>query len=81
LARITATNVKGASSASTDGNGAAIISAPDAPVSLQEDLTQRTVSTLGLQWQVGDSDGGSAIIDFTATIKLQDGTLVQSIVT
>lgn len=48
--KVFATNVKGDSLESLEGNGATIITKPDAPINLLEDLPHRTVSTLGLKW-------------------------------
>jgi len=49
-AKVSATNLYGTSDMSSEGNGATMISVPDAPVSLAEDLAERTGSTLGLVW-------------------------------
>lgn len=47
-AKVAATNEKGTSSQSSSGNGAKIITYPDAPISLSEDVAVRTYYTLGL---------------------------------
>lgn len=70
FAKIVATNVKGDSDDSLDGNGAVIITLPDAPINLAEDITQRTVSDLAVTWNSGASDGGSTIIDYRVTFSL-----------
>lgn len=50
---VVATNVKGDSLISEDGNGATIIQPPDSPVNLAEDVLLRSASTLGLTWNAG----------------------------
>jgi hypothetical protein len=49
-ATLTATNIMGISLVSEAGNGAEILTIPDAPVSLIEVVDQRSVSTLGIEW-------------------------------
>lgn len=63
-AKVIATNVKGDSIESDEGNGAIIITVPDAPINLAEDITHRTVTTIGLTWTAGASNGGSEILDY-----------------
>lgn len=50
FANVIATNVKGDSVTSLGGNNALVITSPDVPVSLAEDVLERTSSTLGLTW-------------------------------
>lgn len=66
--------MKGTSALSPAGNGAIILATPDAPVNLNENVAQRTISTLGITWQNGLSDGGSPIIDYRVTIDEQAGS-------
>jgi hypothetical protein len=49
-ARVVATNIKGDSVESDEGNGAIIITKPDVPENLLEDTQYRTESALGLVW-------------------------------
>jgi hypothetical protein len=67
-AKVVATNVKGSTVGSLEGNSAIIITKPDSPINLVEDLSQRTSSALGLVWEAGVSDGGSVIIDYRISI-------------
>jgi hypothetical protein len=60
---VTATNVKGDSDVSDVGTGATIITVPDAPLNLSEDISGRTPTSIGLTWQA-PPNGGSAIIDY-----------------
>ena len=63
-AKVLATNVKGSSIASSAGSGATIIFTPDAPISLSENTSDRSATTLGLTWTEGSSNGGSVILDY-----------------
>jgi hypothetical protein len=62
-AKVFASNVKGDSPESLEGNGATIITKPDAPENFMENYAQRSASTLGLQWTAG-FNGGSEILDY-----------------
>lgn len=67
-AKVSATNEKGTSSQSSAGNGAIIITYPDAPVDLEEDPSIRTYYTLGLTWNEGAEYGGSPVVDYRVNI-------------
>lgn len=69
-----ATNVKGDSIESQSGDGAIIITRPDAPINLLEDTSQRTKSTLAVTWEPAAYDGLSAVIDYTISIAEQGGS-------
>ena len=56
--------MKGSSSDSSAGSGATIIFTPDAPISLVENTSERSASTLGLTWSEGAANGGSVIYDY-----------------
>ena len=64
-AYIVATNIYGDSTASPAGNGALLITSPDSPINLVEDLAQRSETTLGLKWDDGLFNGGVAIFAYT----------------
>jgi hypothetical protein len=68
-AKVIATNIKGDSLESAIGQGATVISKPDPPVSLIEDISLRTTSTLGIEWSDGASDGGSPILEYKISIE------------
>jgi hypothetical protein len=70
IAKVIATNSKGSSTESSTGSGATIITVPDAPISLLEDTSQRTISDLGITWSDGASDGGSPIIDYRVSVAV-----------
>jgi hypothetical protein len=61
---VSATNVKGESENSDEGNGCVIITSPGTPTNLIEDTLLRSKSTLGLQWTAPDTDGGSSVLDY-----------------
>lgn len=67
-AKVVATNLYGDSQASNEGNGGIIYSIPDEPVSLAEDYSQRSASTLGLTWVDGEDPGGLPVLDYRITI-------------
>ena len=71
-AKVAANNIKGTSESSA-GNGAVIITKPDAPINLVEEVSLRTASKLGLQWNSGLEDGGTPIIDYRIWLEI-DGT-------
>lgn len=49
-AKVLAVNFYGESDQSVEGNGAYYTRVPDAPVSLTEDITQRSATSDGLTW-------------------------------
>lgn len=69
-----ATNTKGDSATSVAGNNATILGAPDAPIELQEDTSQRETGQLGFSWNKGASDGGAIVIDYRISIAESGGT-------
>lgn len=64
IARVTATNTYGSSELSAEGNGAIILTNPDAPTNLVEDYAQRSATQLGLSWNQPSNNGGSPIRDY-----------------
>ncbi len=63
-AKIKAINAYGYSLISSEGNGAKIITYPDAPLNLNEDYSKRTANSVTLIWQEGLLNGGSPVIDY-----------------
>lgn len=57
-AKVRAVNVYGESDLSAEGNDAFYYRVPDAPVSVAEDTSYRTSTTLGLVWSDGAHNGG-----------------------
>ena len=62
--KIITANVYGESVESTVGTGAFIQLVPDAPVSLANDPTTTTDTSIRFTWSDGASDGGTPVIDY-----------------
>jgi hypothetical protein len=41
-----------------------IITNPDSPVNIVEDITERALNAVAFSWEQGSSNGGSVVIDF-----------------
>jgi hypothetical protein len=67
FARISATNAYGTSSFSTAGNGAIIVTVPDAPVNLLNNAAQTTTNKISIYWTKGSSEGGLTVLDYTVS--------------
>ena len=65
FAIVSATNDYGTLSFSSPGNGAVILTEPDAPANLQELKTNKSPTTIGLKWTEGAYDGGRPVLDYT----------------
>ena len=52
-AKLLAFNIYGDSLMSAEGNGAIILTVPNAPVSLLEVYSERTASSIGISWSDG----------------------------
>lgn len=63
-AKVIATNIVGSSLASDVGNGALILTTPDPPVNLSDNVSITSNSQVGLLWEDGAETGGSPIIDY-----------------
>jgi hypothetical protein len=72
-ANLIASNVYGNSATSVVGNGAVIYAVPYPPVNLTEDMTKRTVTTVGLYWIDGSNNGGLSVVDYRVTISSSSG--------
>jgi hypothetical protein len=68
-AKVAANNIKGTSE-SEIGNGAVIITKPDAPINLIEETSLRTASTLGLTWSPGLDEGGTPVLDYRISMEI-----------
>lgn len=74
FAKVLATNIKGDSIESDVGTGATIITTPSIPLSLLEDTSLRTDTSLGLTWTTSSSDGYSPILDYRINIAADGGS-------
>lgn len=63
-AKLSAINLYGTSQESAAGNGAQILTNPDAPVSLANDPAVTLGTQIGLTWLDGTSNGGTIILDY-----------------
>jgi hypothetical protein len=63
-AKVSAINVYGTSIESSEGNGAIILTIPDAPIELSGNPDVTSGTLVGLTWAEGVSDGGSAVLDY-----------------
>ena len=63
-AKIIATNLVNSSAASDLGNGAIMLTNPDAPLQLQNVPATTNASRIGLSWVIGSANGGTAVIDY-----------------
>ena len=63
-AKVSATNIVGTSPASPEGNGAIILTVPNAPTDLANNAAVTSASQIGLTWSEGPEDGGSGVIDY-----------------
>lgn len=68
IVKVIATNVKGDSVISDSGTGATVITKPDAPINLSENLSERTVTTIGIQWNIGAQNGGASVEEYRINI-------------
>lgn len=64
VTQVVATNIVGNSQESPDGSNINLMTNPDIVTNLVEDLSGRSASTLGLQWDDGASNGGGPIIAY-----------------
>jgi len=74
-AKVKATNIVGDSSTSSEGNGAVILTNPDAPVTLANNAATTSATTIAMTWSAGSSNGGTPVIDYRVNYKLStDGS-------
>lgn len=75
--KVVATNIYGDSIESDIGNGAMILTYPDAPVSLAELYSERTATSLGLQWIEGPANGGASVFDYIVSYDQGTDTWIE----
>lgn len=63
-AKVSATNQFGTSTFSNSGNGAVIVTVPDSPISVANNMAVTTVNKVGIIWEPGFSEGGLPVIDY-----------------
>jgi hypothetical protein len=70
--KVLAYNDYGDSLESDDGNGAILVTVPDAPINLIENVLLRGVTQIGLLWEEGAHNGGTTVLDYQ--FHFDDGT-------
>lgn len=63
-ARVKAINIVGESQFSDIGNGANMITSPDAPINVQNDFPNSHMTQITLTWEDGLEDGGTEVVDY-----------------
>jgi len=76
-AKVRATNIKGSSAYSADGNGAIILTVTDAPVNLANVVTITSANQVGLTWSPGVNQGGTPLLDYRITYDQGNNNNVQ----
>lgn len=71
-AKVVAYNAYGDSQESDIGGGAVIVTYPDPPVNLSENVQTRGATQIGLTWDAG-SNGGSPIIEYSIYMRVGSG--------
>ena len=66
-AKVVAYNLYGYSLESAAGNGALILTNPDSPINLAENVAARTSTTITFSWEDGIANGGSDVLDYRIT--------------
>jgi hypothetical protein len=72
-AKTIAVNYYGDSIASLEGNGAIILTVPDAPTDQANNAVVTSGSQIGLTWNQGVMNGGTPVIDFKIAYKFDGG--------
>jgi len=72
-AKITTYNTYGYSEESPAGNGAIILTYPDAPINLVETVAARTPTSITFEWQDGASNGGATVTDYRIAFDQSTG--------
>ena len=75
-AKVVAYNFYGYSAESLEGNGAVILTYPDAPVNVAETVEARSASTITFTWSEGAANGGTPVEDYRVTYDQSTGTYV-----
>ena len=75
-AKVTAYNKYGNSEESPEGNGARILTIPDAPVSLTETVSQRSATSITFTWLAGAKNGGDPVLDYRVNTDNSNGVWI-----
>jgi hypothetical protein len=69
-------NLYGSSAESAVGNGAIILTSPDAPLNLAEVVSARAATSITFTWIAGPTNGGAPVIDYAITSDQGTGTFI-----
>jgi hypothetical protein len=70
-AKVLATNIFGNSLTSEAGNGAELITSPDKPLTVAEIVSERSATSISIQWDDGVSSGGKPVLDYRVSYALE----------
>lgn len=72
-AKVIATNLYGDSPDSDLSSGQVMITRPDPPVNILEDITGRTQNSVAFTWADGASNGGATVLDYRIYMNADGG--------
>lgn len=75
-AKVKAINIVGESAFSEVGNGAFMITKPDAPVNLADNLPFTHKTQIALTWEDGAENGGTPVIDYRIQYAAGNGPYI-----
>ena len=75
--KVVAINDYGVSEMSDAGSGDGLETIPDAPISLENDLSVTSDSIIRLTWQEGASNGDSPVLDYKISYDQSTGNFIQ----
>jgi len=74
FAKVTATNIVNSSEESLPGNGAVLVTYPDAPTSLANDPQTTDATKIRITWLAPAFSGGSPVLDYRVSWDLGSGS-------
>ena len=69
-------NLYGSSDSSSVGNGALILTNPDAPTMITEFVSSRSATTITFTWLEGTKNGGAAVLDYRVSYDQSTGLYI-----
>lgn len=63
--KVSANNIIGQGPFSENGNGAIMLTTPEAPINLSNNPAITNANQIGLTWEENPMDGGAPVIDYT----------------
>lgn len=74
--KVVAYNLYGDSLESAVGNGAIILTNPDAPVNLAETIASRSATSITFSWEDGAANGGATVLDYRVSTDQSTDTWI-----